>query len=204
MFDIQENLKNLPDRPGVYLHKDKNGEILYVGKALSLKKRVRQYFRASHKQDPKVKAMVSHIAEFEYIITETEMEALLLESSLIKRHMPKYNVLLRDDKTFPYIKVTLQEEWPRLIKTRKVKEDGARYFGPYTDAAAVNELIELLSAIYQLKRCSTLSFPPGWKPCLNYHLGLCRGVCVNTEETQEYREDIEKVKIGRASCRERV
>lgn len=193
MFDIEENLKNLPDRPGVYLHKDKNGEILYVGKALSLKKRVRQYFRSNQKQDPKVKAMVSHIAEFEYIITETEMEALLLESSLVKRHMPKYNVLLRDDKTFPFIKVTLQEEWPRLIKTRKVKEDGARYFGPYTDAAAVNELIELLSAIYQLKRCSTLVFPPGWKPCLNYHLGLCRGVCTRPEDAQAYRNDIEKV-----------
>ena len=164
MFDIQENLRSLPDLPGVYLHKDRDGRILYVGKARSLKKRVRQYFQSTRGQDPKVRALVSHIAEFEYIVTRTEMEALLLESSLIKRHMPQYNVLLRDDKTFPYIKVTLQEPWPRLLKTRRVSDDGARYFGPYTDAAAVNELIELLSGLYRLKRCSPVAFPPTGGP----------------------------------------
>lgn len=193
MFDIQENLRNLPDLPGVYLHKDRDGQILYVGKARSLKKRVRQYFQSTRGQDPKVRALVSHIVEFEYIVTQTEMEALLLESSLIKRHMPKYNVLLRDDKTFPYIKVTLQEPWPRLLKTRRVNDDGARYFGPYTDAAAVNELIELLSGLYRLKRCSPVAFPPDWRPCLNHHLGLCSGACAGLSDAADYAASIRAV-----------
>ena len=193
MFDIRENLKNLPDKPGVYLHKDKDGQIIYVGKAISLKNRVRQYFQSSSKMDPKVRAMVSHIAEFEYIVTETEMEALILENSLIKKYMPKYNVLLRDDKTFPYIKVTLQEEWPRLIKTRRVLKDKAMYFGPYTDVASMTEIIDLLSSIYQLKRCSTHSFPEGFRPCLHYHLGECRGICKGETDPAHYRRDLEQV-----------
>ncbi len=193
MFDIHENLKNLPDKPGVYLHKDKDGDIIYVGKAISLKKRVRQYFQSKSNLDPKVRAMVSHIVEFEYIITETEMEALLLESSLIKKYMPKYNVLLRDDKTFPYIKLTLSEPWPRLMKTRRIIEDGSRYFGPYTDAAAVVLLIDLLSDIYGLKRCSANSFPDGFKPCLNYHIRHCRGICTGDVDAAEYRKSVEQV-----------
>ena len=193
MFDIKENLKTLPDKPGVYLHKDKTGEIIYVGKAISLKSRVRQYFQSKSNLDPKVRAMVSHIAEFEYIVTETEMEALLLESNLIKKHMPKYNVLLRDDKTFPYIKVTLGESWPRLVKTRRIVEDGSRYFGPYTDAAAVTHLIDLLSDIYGLKRCSANSFPESFRPCLNYHLKQCRGICTGEVDPTEYRKSVEGV-----------
>jgi excinuclease ABC C subunit len=193
MFDIKENLKNLPDKPGVYLHKDKDGQIIYVGKAISLKNRVRQYFQSTSKLDPKVRAMVSHIEEFEYIITGTEMEALILENSLIKKYMPKYNVLLRDDKTFPYIKVTLQEEWPRLIKTRRVLTDGARYFGPYTDAAATVQIIDLLSSIYQLKRCGSHSFPEDWRPCLHYHLRECRGLCTGRADAALYRKDLEQV-----------
>ena len=122
MFDIKENLKKLPDKPGVYMHKDKLGQVIYVGKAISLKNRVRQYFQSAKNQDPKVRAMVSHIEEFEYITTNTEMEALILENNLIKKYMPKYNVLLRDDKTYPYIKVTANEEFPRLIKTRKISK----------------------------------------------------------------------------------
>ena len=191
MFDIRENLKTLPDKPGVYLHKDKTGEIIYVGKAISLKNRVRQYFQSKSNLDPKVRAMVSHIAEFEYIVTETEMEALLLESNLIKKYMPKYNVLLRDDKTFPYIKVTLGEPWPRLVKTRRIIDDGSRYFGPYTDAAAVTQLIDLLSDIYGLKRCSAGSFPEGFRPCLNYHLKQCRGICTGEVDPAEYRRSVE-------------
>ncbi len=192
MFDIRENLKALPDKPGVYLHKDKDGEIIYIGKAISLKNRVRQYFQSKSNLDPKVRAMVSHIEEFEYIITETEMEALLLESNLIKKHMPKYNVLLRDDKSFPYIKVTLGETWPRLVKTRRIQDDGSRYFGPYTDAAAVTLLIDLLSDIYGLKRCSTVSFPEGFKPCLNYHIQHCRGICTDIVDNVEYRKLVDQ------------
>ena len=126
MFDIQDNLKKLPDKPGVYIHKDRLGKIIYVGKAVSLKNRVRQYFQSSRNMDPKVRAMVSHIAEFEYITCGSEMEALILECNLIKRHNPRYNILLRDDKTYPYIKVTLNEEYPRILKTRRIENDGAR------------------------------------------------------------------------------
>ncbi|MGI6727349.1 MAG: excinuclease ABC subunit UvrC [Anaerovoracaceae bacterium] len=193
MFNIKENLKKLPDKPGVYLHKDKEGNIIYVGKAISLRNRVRQYFQSPTRLDPKVKAMVSHITEFEYIVTDTEMEALLLESNLIKKYMPKYNVLLRDDKTFPYIKVTLGEEWPRLIKTRRVLDDGSKYFGPYTDASALNQIIDLLSGIYSLKQCGTQNFTEGWKPCLNYHIEKCQGVCSGEADPIVYRQSIEQV-----------
>lgn len=190
MFDIKENLKTLPDKPGVYIHKDKDGQIIYVGKAISLKNRIRQYFQSGSGLEPKVRAMVSHISEFEYIVTETEMEALLLESSLIKKHMPKYNVLLRDDKSFPYIKVTVNEPWPRLIKTRNVDEDGSLYFGPYTDAAAVTLLIDLLSDIYGLKRCSSVHFSKEFRPCLNYHIEKCRGICTGDVDMAEYRKSV--------------
>lgn len=193
MFDIKENLKRLPDRPGVYIHKDKEGQVLYVGKAVSLKNRVRQYFRSSKGMDRKMKALISHIAEFEYIVTGTEMEALLLENCLIKKYMPKYNILLRDDKTFPYIKVTLEEPWPRLLKTRRIENDGGMYFGPYTDVGALELLISLLSGIYGIKRCGIKSFPEGWKPCLNYHLSLCKGVCMGDDYAESYREAIDQI-----------
>lgn len=193
MFDIQENLKKLPDKPGVYLHKDKLGQVIYVGKAISLKNRVRQYFQSSKNMPPKVRAMVSHIEEFEYITTNTEMEALILENNLIKKYMPQYNVLLRDDKTFPYIKVTVKEDFPRILKTRKVLRDGAKYFGPYTDAGAVNQIIELLNDVYSLKRCSSQQFPAGFKPCLNYHIQQCQGVCNGGISKEEYGQAIEEV-----------
>ena len=175
------------------MHKDKDGEIIYVEQAISLKNRVRQYFQSKSGLEPKARAMVSHIAEFEYIVTETEMEALLLESYLIKKYMPKYNVLLRDDKSFPYIKVTLGEPWPRLIKTRRRIKDGSVYFGPYTDAAAVDRLIDLLSSIYGLKRCSASRFPEGFRPCLNYHLKQCRGICAGEVDAEEYGKSVEQV-----------
>ncbi|MGI6751410.1 MAG: excinuclease ABC subunit UvrC [Anaerovoracaceae bacterium] len=193
MFDIRENLKKIPDTPGVYLHKDRSGQIIYIGKARSLKNRVRQYFQSSGRLDPKTRAMVSHIAEFEYITTGTEMEALLLECNLIKKHMPKYNILLRDDKTFPYIKITMGEEWPRLVKTRKVIRDGGKYFGPYADVSAVNQIIDLFSSIYKLKACGIKSFPVNPKPCLNFHIDRCKGICTGEVEKGEYMYNVGRI-----------
>lgn len=173
------------------MHKDKLGQVIYVGKAISLKNRVRQYFQSAANQNPKVRAMVSHIAEFEYITCQTEMEALILECNLIKKYAPKYNVLLRDDKTYPYIKVTLSEEYPRILKTRLIEKDGDKYFGPYSDAGAVNQIIDLLNKIYILKRCSAKSFPEGYKPCLNFHIHQCRGICTGQVSKEEYRNYID-------------
>ena len=190
LTDIKESLKNLPDKPGVYMHKDSLGNIIYVGKAVSLKNRVRQYFQSKRNMPPKVRSMVDSIAEFEYITTGSEMEALILECNLIKKHRPKYNVLLRDDKTYPYIKIT-NEEYPRIIKTRIVKKDGGKYFGPYSDAGAVNKIVDLLNDSFALKRCSAVAFPPGFRPCLNYHIQQCRGICSGTVDPGEYEEAVE-------------
>ena len=191
MFDIKENLKKLPDTPGVYLHKNKLGEVIYVGKAVSLRNRVRQYFQSPKRLEPKVRAMVSHIAEFEYITAGSEMEALILECNLIKKYMPKYNILLRDDKTYPYVKVTLNEDYPRLVKTRRLERDGAKYFGPYADAGAVNQIIDLLNRIYKLKRCSSRKFAAGSQPCLNYHIHQCRGICTGNVDREEYMQAVQ-------------
>ncbi|MCI8631617.1 MAG: excinuclease ABC subunit UvrC [Firmicutes bacterium] len=193
MFDIEENLKKLPDTPGVYLHKDKLGQVIYVGKAISLKNRVRQYFRLSKTADPKLRALAANIEEFEYINCATEMEALILECNLIKKYMPKYNVLLRDDKTYPYIKITMNEDYPRVVKTRLVDNDGGKYFGPYSDAGAVNEIVDMVNDIYSLKRCSARSFPAGAKPCLNYHIEKCGGVCTGQIKREEYKDKINKI-----------
>lgn len=191
MFDIQENLKKLPASPGVYMHKDKLGHVIYVGKAISLRNRVRQYFQSSKNMDAKVRAMVGHIAEFEYITCGSEMEAFILECNLIKKYKPKYNVLLRDDKTYPYIKVTTAtEEFPRIIKTRQIKRDGDKYFGPYSDVGAVNQMIDLLSRIFRLKRCSAQKFKKGFRPCLNYHIGQCDGICTGRVDQKAYEERI--------------
>ncbi len=196
MFDIKENLKKLPDRPGVYIHKDGLGEVIYVGKAVSLKNRVRQYFQSDKGKDAKVRAMVKNISEFEYIVTDTEMEALILECNLIKKYRPKYNVLLRDDKSYPYIKLTTNEKWPRVIKTRQVKNDGAKYFGPYTDVNAVNSIVDFLNGFLKLKGCSRMKFTEGSRPCLNYHIGKCHGLCSLSEEDEksildEYKKSID-------------
>ncbi|NLD19381.1 MAG: excinuclease ABC subunit UvrC [Clostridiales bacterium] len=189
-FDIKENLKKLPDKPGVYMHKDRLGNIIYVGKAISLKNRVRQYFQSSRNMPSKVKSMVQNIAEFEYITVGSEMEALILECNLIKKYRPKYNILLRDDKTYPYIKVT-NEEYPRVIKTRIIKKDGGKYFGPYSDAGAVNKIVDIINSSFALKRCSASSFPKGFKPCLNFHINQCRGVCSGNVSRDEYEEAVE-------------
>lgn len=175
------------------MHKDKLGQVIYVGKAVSLRNRVRQYFQNSAAASPKVRSMVAEIAEFEYITCQTEMEALILECNLIKKYAPKYNVLLRDDKTYPYIKVTMSEDFPRVLKTRLIKKDGSRYFGPYSDAGAVNAIIELLNGIYKLKRCPAVRFPASHRPCLNYHIGACRGICTGEADRDEYRACIEGV-----------
>ena len=193
MFDIKENLKKLPDSPGVYLHKDKLGQVIYVGKAVSLKNRVRQYFQSSRNMDAKVRAMVANIEEFEYITTATEMEALILECNLIKKYEPKYNVLLRDDKTYPFIKITTNEEFPRVIKTRRVLKDGCKYFGPYSDVTSVNQIIDLLSNVFVLKKCNTRTFPKDVRPCLNYHIKKCMGICVNKVSKTEYMDNIRKI-----------
>ncbi len=193
MFDIKENLKKLPDSPGVYIHKDRLGQVIYVGKAISLKNRVRQYFQSPKNMDAKVRAMVGHIAEFEYISCATEMEAFILECNLIKQYRPKYNILLRDDKTYPYIKVTVSEEWPRLVKTRIVKKDGDKYFGPYSDVGSVNQMVDLLNEIYHLKRCSAVKFKSGHRPCLNYHIGACGGICNGSANHEDYMKRIDLV-----------
>lgn len=189
MFDIKENLKKLPACPGVYMHKDALGNIIYVGKAINLKNRVSQYFRSRKDMAPKVRSMVDNIAEFEYITVASEMEALILECNLIKKHRPRYNILLRDDKTYPYIKVT-GDEFPRIIKTRNVARDGGKYYGPYSDAGAVNRIIDLLNSAFSLKRCSASSFPEGFRPCLNYHIDQCRGICTGEISAEEYRDSL--------------
>ena len=192
MFDIKEELKKLPDSPGCYLHKDEFGNIIYVGKAVNLKNRVRQYFQSPKNQTPKTREMVKHIAEFEYIAAGSEMEALILECNLIKRYRPKYNILLRDDKSYPYVKVTLKDEWPRVLKTRRLENDGSKYFGPFADAGSVNVIIDLLNSLYRLKRCNARSFPEGHAPCLNYHINQCRGICTGTADKDEYMEAVGK------------
>lgn len=188
MFDINEELKKLPTCPGVYMHKDRLGTVIYVGKAVNLRNRVRQYFRNSSQHSPKVRSMVSNIAEFDYITCGTEMEALILECNLIKKYMPKYNILLKDDKTYPYIEVTMSEEFPRVIRTREVKRDENRYFGPYSDSTAVWRILKMIDEMYPLKKCSTLHFPENTRPCLNYFIGKCKGICVGKADREEYLE----------------
>lgn len=194
MFDIKENLKKLPDTPGVYIHKDQLGQVIYVGKAISLRNRVRQYFQSSYQNtNPKVRALAANIAEFEYINCQSEMEALILECNLIKKYQPKYNVLLRDDKTYPYIMVTTKEDYPRVVKTRIIKKDGNKYFGPYSDAGAVNDIVALLAQVFSLKRCQATEFPKNFRPCLNYHIRECRGVCTGEVDKEEYRKNIDEI-----------
>lgn len=193
MFDISEELKKLPTCPGVYMHKDRLGTVIYVGKAVNLRSRVRQYFQNSSQHSPKVRSMVSNIAEFDYITCGTEMEALILECNLIKKYMPKYNILLKDDKTYPYIEVTMSEDFPRVIRTREVKRDKNRYFGPYSDSTAVWRILKMIDEMYPLKKCSTLHFPENTRPCLNYFIGKCKGICVGKADREEYMEMIRDI-----------
>lgn len=195
MFNIEEELKKLPDSPGVYIMKDKGEEIIYVGKAISLRKRVRQYFQSGKNNPPKVNAMVKNISEFEYIIVDNEVEALILEANLIKKHKPKYNILLRDDKQYPYIKVTINEKYPRVLKTRNIIKDGAKYFGPYPSAYAVNDAIEIIRTLYPLRTCNrNLEKDIGKsRPCLNFYIGRCLGPCQGNVNEAKYMEMIDEV-----------
>ncbi len=188
MFDIAEELKKLPQKPGVYLMKDRQGQIIYVGKAVNLRNRVRQYFQSSKNQTPKTRTMVPHIAEFEYIVTDSEMEALLLECNLIKLHHPHYNIMLKDDKTYPYIKVTIQEDFPRIFSTRQMKKDKAKYYGPFTDAMAMHETVETLHKLFPIRKCKK-NLPKDIgkeRPCLNYHIGQCLAPCDGKISKEEY------------------
>lgn len=195
MFDIQEELSKLPDQPGVYIMHDIADTIIYIGKARSLRKRVRQYFQPSHDEGIKKRQMVQHISRFEYIITDSELEALVLECNLIKEHCPKYNTMLRDDKTYPYIKVTVGEAFPRVVFAREMKKDKSRYFGPYTSAGAVKDTIDLVNKIYQLRTCNR-NLPRDIKkdrPCLNYHIHQCDAPCQGNVSKEEYGEKVSRV-----------
>ncbi len=194
-FNIEEELKKLPAKPGVYIMHDKTDEIIYVGKAISLKNRVRQYFQSSRNKSPKIERMVEHIDHFEYIITDSELEALVLECNLIKEHRPKYNTMLKDDKSYPYIKITVNEDYPRIIFARQMKRDKAKYFGPYTSAGAVKDTIELLRKIYKIRSCNkNLPHDMGLsRPCLNYHIKQCNAPCQGYISKEEYNESVKKV-----------
>lgn len=196
MFDIQQHLKQLPEEPGVYLMKDKFDNIIYVGKAKVLKNRVRQYFQSSKNHSSKVKSMVKNIDKFEYIITDSELEALILECNLIKKYKPKYNVLLRDDKTYPYIKITTNEDFPRLLKVRKVIKDKAKYFGPYTNITAVNDTLEIIKNTYPIRTCNVdiqRAIKTNMRPCLNMHIKRCIGPCTGNVSKEEYNKMIEEI-----------
>lgn len=195
MFVIEEELKKLPDQPGVYIMHDSRDAIIYIGKAISLRKRVHQYFQPSHDEGIKKAQMVKQIARFEYIVTDSELEALVLECNLIKEHRPKYNTMLRDDKTYPYIRVTLGEDFPRVLFSRQQKKDKSRYFGPYTSAGAVKDTIELVNKIYQLRTCNrNLPRDTGKdRPCLNYHIHQCTAPCQGYITKEAYRERVDAV-----------
>ena len=195
MFIIEEELKKLPAKPGVYIMQGEKDEIIYVGKAISLKNRVRQYFQSSRNKGAKIERMVTHITRFEYIITDSELEALVLECNLIKEHRPKYNTMLKDDKSYPFIKVTVNEPYPRVLFARRMKKDKARYFGPYTSGGAVKDVIELVRKLYQVRSCNrNLPRDTGKdRPCLYYHMKQCKAPCQGYVSQEEYRKNINKV-----------
>ena len=193
MFQIEEELKKLPGQPGVYIMHGEKDEIIYVGKAVSLKNRVRQYFQSSRNKGAKIEQMVTHITRFEYIVTNSELEALVLESNLIKEHRPKYNTMLKDDKSYPFIKVTVNEEYPRVLFSRSMKKDKCKYFGPYTSAAAVKDVIELVRRLYMVRSCSR-SLPRDFgkeRPCLYHHMKQCTAPCTGKVPSEKYRENID-------------
>lgn len=190
-FDVEAELKKLPAKPGVYLMHDGRDEIIYVGKAISLKNRVRQYFQSSRNKTSKIEQMVERIARFEYIVTDSELEALVLECNLIKEHRPRYNTMLKDGKTYPYIKATIQEDYPRLLFSRELKKDKSRYFGPYTNAKAVKESLDLMHKLYRIRTCSR-SLPKDigkGRPCLNYHIKQCSAPCQGYISKEEYQKN---------------
>ncbi len=189
---MEEKLKHIPAKPGVYLFRNADGKVIYVGKAVSLKNRVRSYFQQSG-QAPKTRMMMEKAADLEYIVTDSEVEALILECNLIKEHRPRYNVLLKDDKTYPYIKVTLAEDYPRVLTTRRLVKDGSRYFGPYTQVGAMNETIKLLKRLFPFRTCSSRQFASRTRPCLNYHINRCHGPCTKNVDKEQYRQTINEI-----------
>ena len=195
MFDFSYQLAMLPENPGVYLMKNSLGEIIYVGKAKILKNRVRQYFQNSKNHSEKVRAMVKNIAEFEYIVTDSEMEALILECNLIKKYSPKYNILLKDDKFYPFIKITTNEDFPKVFVTRKYAKDGNKYFGPFTNGSAVYETMELIRKIFPIRECKRNILEDGTpvRPCLNYHIKKCTAPCANHISKGEYKKIINEI-----------
>ena len=195
MFDFEYHIKNLPDKPGVYLMKNFLGEVIYVGKAKVLKNRVKSYFQKSKNHSEKVKVMVKNIAEFEYIVTDSEMEALILECNLIKKYSPKYNILLKDDKFYPFIKITVNDDYPRVFFTRRFAKDGSKYFGPYTNGSAVYETLDLIYKIFPLRNCKLVIKENGEKvrPCLNYHIKKCLGPCGGHISKEEYGKMINDI-----------
>ena len=190
MFNIEQELKKLPDKPGVYIMRDKNDNILYVGKAVVLKNRVRQYFRKTNKT-ARIKKMVSLIDHFEYIVTDNEAEALILECNLIKKNMPKFNVLLKDDKTYPYIKIDIKSDYPNVFITRRVQNDGARYFGPYANPGAAKEMINFIKERFQIRQCK--NFKSNQRACLNYHIKKCLAPCMGYVSKEDYRKQIDQI-----------
>ena len=190
MFDLEQELKNLPEDPGVYIMHDKDDKIIYVGKAKILKNRVRQYFQKNSNHTPKVLAMVSNVAYFEYIVTDSETEALALECNLIKKHRPKYNILLKDDKHYPYIKVTINEPYPKVLKVRRLLKDGAKYYGPYVSGITIKNTLELVQKLFKPPTCHR-KFPDDirkGRPCLNYHINNCFAPCTGKVSKEEYRQ----------------
>ena len=192
MFQIEEELKKLPGKPGVYIMHGEKDEIIYVGKAISLKNRVRQYFQSSRNKGAKIEQMVTHITRFEYIITDSELEALVLECNLIKEHRPKYNTMLKDDKSYPFIKVTVNEEYPRVLFARRMKKDKAKYFGPYTSAGAVKDVIELVRKLYKVRSCNRVLPRDCGKdrPCLYHHMKQCSAPCQGYVSSEEYKKNM--------------
>lgn len=195
MFDFEHQLSILPKSPGVYIMKDAKEEIIYIGKAKVLKNRVRQYFQNPARLDIKTRLMVSHIAEFEYIVTDTEIESLILEQNLIKEHMPKYNISLKDDKRFPFIKITMREDFPRVFMTRQTPKDGSRYFGPFTDVGSVYDTLESIKKAYPIRTCARIILDGGpfTRPCLNYHMGLCKAPCAGYISKADYGLMIQEI-----------
>ncbi len=195
ILSLEDKLKNLPEQPGVYIMRDEDNRIIYVGKAINLKNRVRQYFQNSKGHSPKVLAMVERIRDLEYIITDSELEALILECNLIKKHRPKYNILLKDDKHYPYIKITVNEDYPRIMTTRDIKKDGAKYFGPYTDVGAVNRTIEMIKKLFPIRTCNrNISKTAGKeRPCLNFYINRCMGPCQGNVDIQAYKDMVKGI-----------
>src|SRR5262245_12822211 len=190
---LEEKLASLPDRPGVYLYRDAKAQVIYVGKAASLRGRVRSYFQESRPHDPKTDALIRHVADVEYIVTDNELEALMLEANLVRKHRPRYNIILRDDKHYPFLKLTTQEDFPRLVVARRVQNDGATYFGPFYPATAMRETLRLTRQLFPLRTCSITIDGRLDRPCIQYSIHRCNAPCTGWETREQYAETVRRV-----------